>query len=135
MPGVDLGGKTGRERQGVCCLAAFYRGRASPAELRSGPSQWHTGGRRWRSVQTKKEESDSDESESGRGELGEGAGGGEGRGSCSLLEGACHRWSCCRTPPPRCIYTAQVNEASPDLFRPAINTPLRVVLFTVTESW
>ena len=24
--------------------------------------------------------------------------------------------------PPCCIYTAQVNEASPDLFRPAINT-------------
>jgi len=38
-------------------------------------------------------------------------------------------------PPPRCIYTAQVNEASPDLFRPAINTPLCVVLFTVTELW
>jgi len=44
---------SGRERQGVCCLAAFYRGRASPAELRSGPSQWHTGGGRRRSVQTK----------------------------------------------------------------------------------
>ena len=59
------------ERQGVCCLAAFYRGRASPAELRSGPSQWHTGGGRWRSVQTKVRRVYSSESESGR-ELGEG---------------------------------------------------------------
>ena len=52
-PGVDRAVARRAERQGVCCLAAFYRGRASPAELRSGPSQWHTGGGRWRSVQTK----------------------------------------------------------------------------------
>ena len=42
--------------------------------------------------------------------------------------GSCHRLSC--QPSLRRIYTAQVNEASPDLFRPAINTPHCIVLLT-----
>ena len=130
---MDPGGKTGREARCLLLLSGFLQ----RARQSRGAALWPLAvAHRWREVAQcadKSEESDSGESESGR-ELGE-----EGwrwRGGRQLPAGG----NLPQVEPlllnPRCIYTAQVNEASPDLFRPAINTPLCVVLFTQSgEFW